>query len=309
MQGVSAVFFAYIGFDAISTTAEECRDPKRDLPRGIFGALIICTILYVLISLTLTGMIPYHELNVGDPLAFVFGKLGLHWISWIVAFSALIAMASVLLVFQMGQPRIWMSMSRDGLLPKKFSQVHPRFRTPSFSTIFTGFAVALPTFFMNQAELVDLTSIGTLFAFVLVCGGVLMLPKEEGEKKSFQVPYFNGRYFLPVIILAGLAIGYYLGGSEGYKAFFGKFTTSEGLWNNFPMLIFMIVTAVLAVSTHIRQLSLIPILGLISCFYLMTELGPANWMRFLIWLIVGLGIYFLYGYRKSTLNFANKKTD
>ena len=174
LKGVSAVFFAYIGFDAISTTAEECRNPQSDLPRGMIYSLIICTLLYVLISLALTGMVSYKNLNVGDPLAYVFGPEGANipWLSGIIAISAVIAMATVLLVFQLGQPRIWMSMSRDGLLPPIFSAIHPRFKTPWFSTIITGLVVAIPSLFMNLTEVTDLSSIGTLFAFILVCGGV-----------------------------------------------------------------------------------------------------------------------------------------
>src|SRR5690606_11495958 len=139
LKGVSAVFFAYIGFDAISTTAEECKNPQRDLPRGMMWAIIICTLLYIAIALVLTGMVRYDSLAVGDPLAFVFSQLNLKWLSAIVAVSAIVAMASVLLVFQLGQPRIWMSMSRDGLLPKKFATIHPKYKTPSFASIVTGF--------------------------------------------------------------------------------------------------------------------------------------------------------------------------
>ena len=175
LAGVSAVFFAYIGFDAISTTAEECHNPQRDLPRGMMYAIIICTVLYILIALVLTGMVNYQELNVDDPLAFVFSRLGLDWICGVIAVSAVVGMASVLLVFQLGQPRIWMSMSRDGLLPKAFARVHPTFGTPSFATIITGLLVGIPIFFIDMDTVVDLCSIGTLFAFILVCGGVLML--------------------------------------------------------------------------------------------------------------------------------------
>ncbi|MGB3130152.1 MAG: amino acid permease, partial [Saprospiraceae bacterium] len=149
LKGVSAVFFAYIGFDAISTTAEECKDPQRDLPRGMMYSIIICTVLYVAIALVLTGMVKYDELAVGDPLAFVFDKVNLNWLSGVIAVSAIFAMASVLLVFQLGQPRIWMSMSRDGLLPKSFSKIHPKYKTPSFATIVTGFVVAVPALFLN----------------------------------------------------------------------------------------------------------------------------------------------------------------
>ncbi|HMC99520.1 MAG TPA: amino acid permease, partial [Ferruginibacter sp.] len=158
LKGVSAVFFAYIGFDAISTTAEECKDPQRDLPRGMIYSLIICTILYVLLGLVLTGMIRYTSLNVGDPLALVFDARGLKWIGGIIAVSAIVATASVLLVFQLGQPRIWMSMSRDGLLPKIFSRLHPKFKTPSFSTILTGLVVAIPALFLNLEVVLALTS-------------------------------------------------------------------------------------------------------------------------------------------------------
>src|SRR5690606_29301972 len=134
MKGVSGVFFAYIGFDAISTTAEECENPQRDLPRGMIYSLIICTVLYILIALVLTGMVNYKELQVADPLAFVFERVGLNEISYFISISAVIATASVLLIFQMGQPRIWMSMSRDGLLPKAFARIHPKYQTPGFST-------------------------------------------------------------------------------------------------------------------------------------------------------------------------------
>src|ERR687889_1303279 len=162
LKGVSAVFFAYIGFDAISTTAEECKNPQRDLPKAMMYALIICTVLYVVITMVLTGMVPYTKLGVGDPLSFVFAEVGLPKLSGLVAVSAVFAMASVLLVFQLGQPRIWLTMSRDGLLPSVFSRIHPRFHTPSFATIVTGFFVAVPAIVINMDLVVDLTSIGKL---------------------------------------------------------------------------------------------------------------------------------------------------
>ncbi|NDD62956.1 MAG: amino acid permease, partial [Acidobacteria bacterium] len=211
LKGVSGVFFAYIGFDALSTTAEECRDPQRDLPAGMIYSLIICTILYVMISLVLTGMVNHQSLAVGDPLAFVFGPDGanLGWVSFIIAFSAVIAMATVLLVFQLGQPRIWMAMSRDGLLPPIFSAIHPRFRTPWFSTIVTGFVVAVPALFMNLTEVTDLASIGTLFAFVLVCGGVLILDTTDQKiERKFRTPYINSKFIFPLLV--GLVLGWFL---------------------------------------------------------------------------------------------------
>ena len=209
LKGVSAVFFAYIGFDAISTTAEECKNPQRDLPRGMMWALIICTVLYVTISLVLTGMVKYDSLAVGDPLAFVFQKLDMKWMSAIIAVSAVVAMASVLLVFQLGQPRIWMSMSRDGLLPKKFSKVHKKYHTPSYATIVTGFVVAVPALFMNLTIVTDLCSIGTLFAFVLVCAGVLKLETmPDRPKGKFRTPYINSKYVVPVLMFAAIFLSF-----------------------------------------------------------------------------------------------------
>src|SRR5215210_8053448 len=209
MSGVAAVFFAYIGFDALSTTAEECKDPYKTLPRGMIYSLLICTVLYVTIALVLTGMVSYKAFEgVGDPLAFVFGPQGVNipWISGVIAVGAIIAIATVLLVFQLGQPRLWMAMSRDGLLPKVFSSIHPKFRTPWFSTILTGFMVAIPALFMNLSEVTDLSVIGTLFAFTIVCAGVLVKDKEFAGEKRF-VPYISSRYIVPVLFLliAGLA--------------------------------------------------------------------------------------------------------
>lgn len=299
MKGVSAVFFAYIGFDAISTTAEECENPQRDLPRGMIYSLIICTILYIMIALVLTGMANYKDLQVGDPLAHVFELVGLNNISYIISVSAVVATASVLLVFQMGQPRIWMSMSRDGLLPKKFSKIHPKYGTPGFATIITGLVVAVPALFMNLTEVTDLTSIGTLFAFVLVCGGVLILPKHEtgAPRPKFQIPYINSRYIVPALFLIGAILF--------WKNFTGLFDFSEG-WHEFkdklPFFLFVILAITLTTLCAVKKLSLIPVLGLGSCFYLMTELGYTNWMRFLIWLIIGLVIYFSYSRFHSKLS-------
>lgn len=296
MKGVSGVFFAYIGFDAISTTAEECENPQRDLPRGMIYSLIICTVLYILIALVLTGMVSYKELQVGDPLAFVFQRLGLKNISYVISISAVIATASVLLIFQLGQPRIWMSMSRDGLLPKAFSRIHPKYHTPSFATIVTGFVVAIPALFMNLTEVTDLTSIGTLFAFVLVCGGVLLLPREEAQKGRFHLPYVNSKFIAPVIFVIGCILFYH--------QFLGLFDYTGG-WEVYreklPYFVFVILAAALTVLAFVKNLSLIPVLGLLSCLYLMTELGYTNWLRFLIWLVIGLVIYFSYGHKNSVL--------
>ena len=294
LKGVSAVFFAYIGFDAISTTAEECKDPQRDLPRGMIYSLIICTILYVILALVLTGMVSYKTLNVGDPLAAVFETRGLHWISGIVAVSAVVATASVLLVFQLGQPRIWMSMSRDGLLPKIFSRVHPKYGTPSFSTILTGFVVAIPALFLNLSTVLALTSIGTLFAFVLVCAGVLVLQKSPDRQPSkFRVPHLSGKYIIPSLFIFAIALVVHY----SPDSFTAAFTTREG----FPMGIFWVVAAIVAVLSFVKNFSLIPVLGFTSCFYLMAQEQATNWERFLIWLVIGLCVYFTYGYKNSRL--------
>ncbi|HSU49283.1 MAG TPA: amino acid permease [Segetibacter sp.] len=293
LKGVSAVFFAYIGFDAISTTAEECKDPQKDLPRGMIYSLIICTVLYVLLALVLTGMVHYTKLNVGDPLALIFEARGLKWISGIVAISAIIATASVLLIFQLGQPRIWMSMSRDGLLPSIFAKLHPVYKTPSFSTVLTGCLVAIPALFLNLDVVLALTSIGTLFAFVLVCGGVLVLQKQNHTATSkFKVPYVNGKFVIPVLfIISVILVATYS------PAHFVNIFSKEG----FPMLLFWIVAAIVSIFSFKNSFSLIPVLGLISCFYLMAQESHTNWLRFLIWLAIGLVVYFSYGIRKSKL--------
>lgn len=374
LKGVSAVFFAYIGFDAISTTAEECKDPQKDLPKGMMWAIIICTILYIAIALVLTGMVNYKLLNVGDPLAFVFDALDLKWMSGIIAVSAVVAMASVLLVFQMGQPRIWMSMSRDGLLPKKFSTVHPRFKTPSFATIVTGFVVAIPALFLNLTMVTDLCSIGTLFAFVLVCAGVLVLQNKPNiPRGKFKTPYINSKYIVPILLLAGIFYSFkfnekatmdfinnvpqvnepasivtslnkeqtaevyqfliendkenvntnktsdleqilseYHNDSDKYAKVVEsipidnslKYETGFSLFKHkIPMYIFLIVLLGLTVWSWRQNLSLIPLLGLVCCLYMMAELSVWNWIYFFAWLLIGLAIYFGYSRKNSKLNF------
>jgi len=300
LAGVSAVFYAYIGFDAISTTAEECKNPQRDLPRGMIYSLIICTVLYILIALVLTGMVNYTELKVDDPLAFVFDRLGLHKIGYIISISAVVATTSVLLVFQLGQPRIWMSMSRDGLLPKKFSKVHPKFGTPGFATIVTGFFVGIPSLFMSISRMTDLTSIGTLFAFVLVCFGVLILPKlaPTGIKQAFRLPYINGKYAVPILSIIFI--------------YFAKYRIQEDVLNiatqNFQeslFLIFIIILLVVSITTYIYKFSIIPIIGALCCLYLMIEIPPVSWVWFFCWMVIGLLLYNFYGRKHSLLSKEN----
>lgn len=296
LAGVSAVFYAYIGFDAISTTAEECKNPQRDLPKGMIYSLLICTVLYILIALVLTGMVNYSLLKVDDPLAFVFEKIGMHKIGYLISISAVVATTSVLLVFQLGQPRIWMSMSRDGLLPKKFAKVHPKFGTPSFATIVTGIFVGVPSLFMSISRMTDLTSIGTLFAFVLVCFGVLVLPKisPEFKNKSFQLPYINGRWIIPILA----SIFLYFGLDRISTAFTAM--ASEG-YQEFLFLIFVFVLIIVAILSFIRQYSVIPIIGAMCCMYLMIEIPPVSWVWFFVWMLIGLIFYSLYGRWKSKL--------
>ncbi|MDQ3290726.1 MAG: amino acid permease, partial [Bacteroidota bacterium] len=315
LKGVSAVFFAYIGFDAISTTAEECKNPQRDLPKAMIYALIICTFLYVAITLVLTGMVSYKELGIGDPLAYVFERLNLNIISGIVAFSAVIAMTSVLLVFQIGQPRIWMTMSRDGLLPGLFSRIHPKHKTPYFATIISGMIVGIPALFMNLTEVTDLTSIGTLFAFVLVCGGILLIDEDPVRQKGargFRVPYYNSKFILPVLLIVGVLLALVFN-PEGVKHFFSLSDGTNTGWDvvkhRLPLYGFLIVCLVLAYYAFIKNLSLIPVLGLLTNLYLMTELGITNWSRFLLWLALGLVIYFSYSYRHSKLNYSTTNND
>ncbi|MCZ2357738.1 MAG: amino acid permease [Bacteroidia bacterium] len=306
LKGVSAVFFAYIGFDALSTTAEECKNPQRDLPRGMFLSLIICTILYVLISLVLTGMIPFSLLKVGDPLAYVFEHHGMSKISGIIGVSAVVAMASVLLVFQLGQPRIWMAMSRDGLLPPIFAKIHPKFKTPAFSTIVAGLLVALPSLFFNLTEVTDLTSIGTLFAFVLVCGGVIRLQNDPAfQQRKFKTPFIDARYVLLPLAVAILVFVHWQN-PDFWQKELSLDDIQSTFWHKIPFWMFVVLFISLTIQSFRQKLPAIPILGLLSCFYLMTELKLSNWIGFGIWLLIGLSVYFLYGVNNSRTKITQK---
>jgi basic amino acid/polyamine antiporter, APA family len=237
--GAAIVFFAFIGFDAVSTCAEETHNPQRDMPIGIIASLVICTILYVLVSGVATGIKHYTDF-LGDPapIATAIKVTGYHWASALISAGALAGMTSVLLVFQLGQPRILMAMSRDGLLPPFFGRLHPRFRTPHITTILTGVAVGGVAMFKDIGELADLTNIGTLFAFVLVCLGVVALRRAAPEKpRPFRV------LFVPVF----------------------------------------------------------PLIGVLFCLILMLSLPVITWIRFFVWLALGLLIYFFYSSRHSKL--------
>jgi len=238
-QGAAIVFFAYIGFDAISTAAEETINPQRNLPIGILGGLAVCTVIYVVVGAVITGMVPYTELGVADPLARALELSGYSGVSAIVAFGAVISMSAVLLVFQYGQPRIFFSMARDGLLPEWVARVDQKTRIPYTSTLITGIVVAVASMFGDAAETYDLTNVGTLFAFALVCAGVLVLRvKEPNRHRPFKVPM---------------------------------------VWVIAP-------------------------LGVAACLFIMVGLPKQAWERFGIWLVIGIILYALYGYKHSKLH-------
>jgi APA family basic amino acid/polyamine antiporter len=303
MRAVGAVFFAYIGFDALSTTAEEARYPRRDLPLAMLLSLTICTLLYVGIALVLTGTVPYQELGVADPLAYLFTKLPIsvgfrRALEGMVAVSAVIAMASVLLVFQIGQPRIWFAMSRDGLLPPALGKVHPRFGTPHVATLLTGAVVAIPLFFSSLSTVVDMTSMGTLMAFAMVSAGVAYLhyaPPPNYDPR-FRVPYIPSRWLFPIMVLAGLLWAWSLNPLAIQHLV--DFSQGGTLWHYRILLLFVLIATYLAIRYN---LSLLPLLGTLSPLYLIIELGQENWIRLLLWLSAGLVFYFVYGYRHSHL--------
>jgi basic amino acid/polyamine antiporter, APA family len=232
MKGAAVIFFAYIGFDAVSTAAEEVVEPNRDLPRGILGSLFVCTLLYILVAGVLTGMVPAHEIDVNAPLASAFVLRGMHALSGIISLGAVAGLTSVLLVLMLGQSRVFFAVSRDGLLPPAFSRIHPKYRTPYIPTALTGIAVGITAALLPIQEIAELTNIGTLFAFVLVCAGVWILRRVEPElHRPFRTPL----------------------------------------------------------------VPLVPILGVVFCFYLMASLPVLTWIRFFVWLAIGLVIYFSYG--------------
>jgi APA family basic amino acid/polyamine antiporter len=246
-QGAAIVFFAYIGFDAISTAAEETVNPQRNLPIGILGGLGICTLIYVLVGFVLTGMVPYMELGkAADPLSYALEASGFRAVGWIVALGAAVSMSAVLLVFQYGQPRIFFAMARDGLLPQWAAKLHPRTRIPWATTLLTGVFVALWSLIGDAGETYDLTNIGTLFAFILVSVGVLVLRYKEPERpRPFRVPLV-----WPVTMLSAA-----------------------------------------------------------GCLFIMKGLPDQAWERFGYWLVIGLHLYFSYGFSHSCCRTAQKQSE
>jgi APA family basic amino acid/polyamine antiporter len=243
LTGGSIIFFTYIGFDSVSTAAEECKNPQRDLPIGIIATLVICTVLYIGVVVVLTGIVPWQTL-VDDAAPVVNTMKRLHFgnIRLAVLIGALMGMISSLLVFQLGQARVWFAMSRDGLLPAIFSRVHPLYRTPDFSTWVAGFVVGIPAGLLDIGTLADLSNIGTLFAFALVAGGVLILRYRQPDRpRPFRAP-------------GGL---------------------------------------------------IAPIVTILSCVLLMAGLTVTNWIRFFVWLVIGLCVYYFYSRKHSQLSNAN----
>lgn len=293
--GAAIVFFAYIGFDAVSTAAEETRNPARNLPIGILASLIVCTLFYAVVAAVFTGLISFPELQAklateqAEPLtmALEHANPGLGWAVRIVAFGSVIAHTAVLLVFQLGQTRIFFSMARDGLLPKAFSKVHPRFRTPHVSTILTGVFVATFAAVASLEEMVDLTNIGTLFAFILVCAGIIMLRiKDPARPRPFRVP---GGWLWTLLLYAGFAIGVWL------------FPTSVAS----KILMLGIAAVVFVLSRNY----IIPALGILSCLYLIYYLPPSSWLCFGAWLNFGFVIYVVYGSVHSRLTGRHTSAD
>ncbi|HZA81022.1 MAG TPA: amino acid permease [Actinomycetes bacterium] len=242
--GAAIVFFAFIGFDVVATTAEETRRPQRDMPIGILASLAICTVLYVVVSMVLTGIVKYTDLNTAAPMADALKAVGYDWIAGLVSLGALAGLTTVILVLMMGQSRVLFAMSRDRLLPGWLSAVHPSFRTPWLISLITGLAIAVIAAFLPLSTLADMVNIGTLFAFVLVSIGVVVLRRTRPDlPRAFRTPW------VPVV----------------------------------------------------------PILAVVACVFLMLNLGTLTWWRFLVWMAIGLVLYFLYGSRRSRLARAGER--
>ncbi len=247
LAGAAMIFFAYIGFDSLSTHAEEAKNPQRDVPIGIITSLILCTVLYIAVSAIITGMVPYNKINIDAPISNAFKQVGLEWAQLIISFGALAGITSVLLVMMLSQPRIFLAMARDGFLPESvFGAVHKKFRTPWKSTILTGIFVATLAGFLPLRILAELVNIGTLFAFVVVCSAVLIMRRMHPEAvRPFRAPFFP----------------------------------------------------------------YVPILGIITCLILMFSLPEENWLRLLVWLVIGLAIYIFYGRKHSIMHKLMNKPD
>ena len=298
--GAAIIFFSYIGFDAVSTAAEETRNPKRDIPVGILGSLLVCTLIYVGVAVVLVGIIPYTELGIADPLAKALAFIGQDTMAGVVSFGAVVSMTAVLLVFQLGQPRIFFSMSRDGLLPERFAAIHPRYRTPHVTTIWTGVFVAGFAAFASIDEIIELTNIGTLFAFVLVCLGTMVLRHVDPQRlRPFRTPWIP---LLPVwLLILWVLPGALLGAPDWGSRL--EYLTVLGIAAFGAVLSGTGIVAWLR-RRPVSELSKseFALAGIASCVWLMRGLPAITWWRFLGWLVLGSTIYTLYGMRHSRLN-------
>ena len=294
--GAAMIFFAYIGFDAVSTTAEEAKNPGRDLPIGILGSLVVCTILYVAVAGVMTGMCPWNLLGTAEPVATALKHVGLNFLaSYIISVGAVVALIAVLIVMQLGQPRIFFSMSRDGFVPKWLSHVHPRFKTPYRTTIISGIIVALCATFLNINEVAELCNIGTLFAFVLVCAGVAILRHKDSE---IAAPFSSNAF--PWALIIGAVVFEVIGFMVKNPAL--KLAAHA-------LLIILVIIAFIASFMYKKSkvkrpfmaplVPWVPLCGILTCVYLMLGLPLQTWIRFVVWLAIGLVIYFCYGIRHT----------
>jgi amino acid transporter len=280
-KGTSAVFFAYIGFDAITTTANETIHPEKSLPRAIFLSLGITTILYILLCIVLIGMVPINELNLSDPLSYALHTHHLDAFAFVMNIGALIALSSVLLVFQIGQPRIWLAMSNDNLLPRFLSHIHPKHLTPSWATFFTGVSICIPLLFLDFNQVIDLTSIGTLFAFLVVSLGIWHKPHAPSH---YKVPFVSMKKY-GVFVLLIFIIGCWMNILQ--------------LFTDNVLFILTIITICFLIYSILYNKSMIPTMA--TCFnsYLLSTMESENWLRFGIWLVIGLIVYYFYGRIKN----------
>ncbi|MDI9357509.1 MAG: amino acid permease [Phycisphaerales bacterium] len=311
MGSVSAVFFTYIGFDAISTLAEDAKNPKRDVPRSMIWSLVISTAIYIIVAMVLIGIVGYRQLDVADPLTFVFIPQGFTFFIVLIGITALIAMTSALLAFQISQPRVWFSMGRDGLLPDKFATIHPRYQTPSFATWITFVLISIFIICTGKQLMLDFTSLGTIVVFIIICLGVLimdhkkMLPKQAN---TFTIPHIHGKWMIPLFLAIVICIQYanplyfkellYLDNNvPGHQSDI----LFHSVTNKITTLIFWIIFVVTVLVGTITNQSLIPLLGIITSLYLLTGMELRNWLLFLSWILIGLIFYYYYGYRKKTI--------
>ena len=290
MTAAAIVFLAYVGFDAVSTTAEEAVNPQRDMPFGILGSLLVATLLYMAVAAIMTGVVPFRELDVADPVALVLNRLGMPWASMLISLGAIMGITSVLLVLLLGQPRILFAMSRDGLLPEGLSKVHRRFRTPYRTTMFTGAVVSVAAALTPINVVAELCSIGTLLAFVIVCAGVIVLRRMRADlQRPFRVPA------VPHAVL--VAVGATVPAILAFVGLAGPAAAALAL----PAAALLLYAAPERVRRTVRE-TLIPALGVLLCGYLMVSLPLMTWLRLVCWLCLGLGLYAIYGFHRSRVS-------